>query len=95
MSSSIAAVDVVAQDPAALGVLRGRRRSSQVAGRAERGDLDDVAAEAHMRKPEPPADQPGSSGTAPCISLRMGVGDDVEIFRVLAEQQVADAAADQ
>ena len=61
---------------------------------AERRDLDDLVAEAHVREMEAPADQPAVAEQLLDL-VRMRVGRDVEILRVQAEQQVAHGAADQ
>ena len=61
---------------------------------AERGDLDDLVAEAHVREVKAPADQPAV--TEQLLDLvRMRVGGDVEVLRMQSEQQVAHGAADQ
>ena len=83
-------VDVVAQDPAAVGAFA---FVAAVARAAKRRNFDDLAAEAHMREAEPPADQAGVAEKLPDL-LGVGIRDDIEVLRVHAEQQVAYAAAD-
>ena len=61
---------------------------------AKRRDLDDVAAEAHVRQTEPPADQPAIAEQILDL-IGIGVRDDVEVFRMPVEQQIAHAAADE
>ena len=63
-------------------------------GRAERGDLDDLRAEAHVREVEAATDQAAVPEELADL-LRMGVRRDVEILGVQAEQQVAHRPADQ
>ena len=61
---------------------------------AERRDLDDLVAEAHVREVEAPADQPAvAEQLLDLVGVR--IGRDVEILRMQAEQQVAHGAADQ
>ena len=57
---------------------------------AERRDLDDLVAEAHVREVEAAPDQPAvAEELADLLGVR--VGRDVEILRAHAEQQVAHA----
>ncbi len=63
------------------------------AGGAEGRDLDDLLPEADVREPEAPADQAAIAKQAPHFVGR-GVGRDVEVFRLDADQEVTDAAAD-
>ena len=71
---------------------RGQFRGRQLP--AERRDLDGLGAEADVREPEPPADDPAVL-EQPLDLVRVRVGADVEVLRPAAEQQVADAAADE
>ena len=64
------------------------------AHRAERGHLDDLAAEEHVREPEAPADEPAVAEGALDL-LRQRAGRDVEVLRGNPEQQVAHAATDE
>src|SRR5690606_34299840 len=66
----------------------------RIVQRAERGYLDDLAAETHVYQPEAPADQPAVAEQG-LDFLRQRVGGDVEVLGFAAEQQVAHAAADQ
>ena len=61
----------------------------------EGGDLQDLAApEVDVRQPEPPPDQPAvAEGRAHLARVR--ARRDVEVLRRMAEQHVADAAADE
>ena len=61
---------------------------------AERGDLDRLGAELHVREPEAAADDPAVA-EEPLDLVRMRGGADVEVLRPAPEQQVADAAADE
>ena len=65
-----------------------------VAVGAEGGDFDDLAAEHHVCQAEPAADQPAVAEQRLDL-FRGGVGGDVEILGMAADQQVADRAADQ
>src|SRR5439155_12354913 len=59
----------------------------------ERGDLDDLATEADVGKPETPADQPRvAEHVLNLIGIR--VGRNVEIFGLALQQQVAHTATD-
>ena len=60
---------------------------------AERGYLDDLPPEVHVHDAEAAADDAGVAEQAPDV-FRSGVGGDVEILRLQAQQQVAHAAAD-
>ena len=60
---------------------RAPRPCERRAGRAERRDFDDLAAEEHMRETEPPADQTAVAEQLAHL-LRQRVGGDVEIFRL-------------
>ena len=61
---------------------------------AERRDLDDLGAEAHVRKVEAASDQPAvAEQLADLLGVR--VGRDVEVLRAQAEQQVTHRTADQ
>ena len=61
---------------------------------AEGAGLDDLVAEDHMRQPEAPADEEAVA-EEPADLAWLGVGAHVEILRLAAQQQVADAAADE
>jgi hypothetical protein len=65
-----------------------------VAGTAERRNLNGLRAEHHMRKTEAPANQAAVAETTLDVFGR-GIGGDVEILRVSAEQQIAHCTADQ
>jgi hypothetical protein len=71
---------------------RGRRCRRRVG--AEGRDLDDLAAEDHVREAEAPADQ-AQVAEQRLDLLGRRVGGDVEILRMAADQQVAHGAADQ
>ena len=86
------AVDVVAQQAAVLVQLA--VAAAVVAVGAEGGDLDDLAAEDHVRQPEAAADQAAVAELLLDL-LGRGVGGHVEVLRVMADQQVAHGAADQ
>src|SRR6266568_3901837 len=61
----------------------------------EGGDLQDLpAAEVDVRQPEPPADEPAIAEGGPHLA-RVRARRDVEVLRRVAEQDVADAAADE
>jgi hypothetical protein len=64
------------------------------AGRAKRRDLDDVAAEADVCQAKTPADQAAVAEQLLDL-IGIGVRDDVEVFGMPVEQQVADTAADE
>lgn len=53
-----------------------------------------ISGEHHVRQAEAPADQAAVAEQLAHL-LRRGVGGDVEVFRLFAEQQIAHAAADQ
>ena len=99
-SSSIDAVEVVAQDAAVLVVhpVAGLVDAVVLVHLGVRGaegrDLDDLHAEAHVREMEAPADQAAVAEQPPHL-LGVGVGRDVEVLRAQAEQQVAHGATDQ
>ena len=61
---------------------------------AEGGRLDDLRSEEDVREAEAAADDPAVLEQAPDV-VRGRAGDDVEVLRLAAEQQVADAAADE
>jgi hypothetical protein len=61
---------------------------------AERGDLDDLATEEHMRQPESATDEPAVAERA-FDFFRRRAGGDVEILRRNTDQKVAYAAADE
>ena len=86
-----AAVDVVAHDAAVDHVPVAR---AVVDVRTERGDLDRLGPEHHMRQAEAPPDQ---AAIAELLLDLLGrrVGRDVEVLRVAAEQQVAHGTADE
>ena len=58
----------------------------------KRCDLDDFTTEPHMRQTEPAPDQTTVAECRPHILWRR-IGGHVEILRVIAEQQIAHAAA--
>jgi hypothetical protein len=80
------------------GVVRRRLgRCRELLGRElapERGDLDVLGAEPHMREAEPASDDPAVPKEALDL-VRMRRGADVEVFRPPVEQQIADAPTDQ
>jgi len=57
-------------------------------------DLDDLAAELHVRKAEAAADQPAVAKRLTHL-LRAGVGGDVEVLGFAAQKQIAYPTADQ
>ncbi len=61
---------------------------------AEGGSLDDLRAEEDVGQPKTAADDPGVVKAAFDL-LRGGAGDDVEVLRLEAEQEIAHAAAHQ
>ena len=61
---------------------------------AKGGDFNDVAAKVDMRQAETAADKATVAENAGDL-FGTGVGGDVEVFRLFAEQQVADASADE
>ncbi|MNE74882.1 hypothetical protein D3C80_1709930 [compost metagenome] len=61
---------------------------------AEGGNLNDFRPEHHVRQTETAADQATVAEQLAHL-VRRGVGGDVEIFRLFAEQQVTHAATDQ
>src|SRR5690606_28256722 len=85
------AVGGVPQTAARLVVTPGA--APAVAGRAGPRRLDGIAGEAPVRSSEPPPDQPAVA-KQPVHLLRQRIGDDVEVLRVPAEQQITHAAAD-
>ncbi len=86
-----AAIDVVTHQHAVLDLAVA---AAVVAVGAEGGDLDDLAAEHHVRQAEAAADQPAVAEQLLDL-LRRGVGGHVEILGPPPHQQVADGAADQ
>ena len=61
---------------------------------AEGGDLDDLPSEAHVYDTKAPADDAGVAEQ--CMhGFRCCIGGDIKVFRVPAEQQVANGAAHQ
>ena len=62
--------------------------------RAEGGDFDDVAAEVDVREAEAATYQATVAKDAGDL-FRAGVGGNVEVFRLFAEEQVADTTADE
>ena len=87
------AVDVVAHD-ATVDPHVVRIAVGGAGARAEGRDLDDLPAHAHVREPEPAADEPAAPEEAP-HGLRRRGGRHVEVLRLEAQQQVAHASADQ
>lgn len=61
---------------------------------AERGDLDDVAAEDHVRQSKTTTDQT-AVGEQLFDLFRRRIGDDVKVFWLAPQQQIADTTADQ
>src|SRR3546814_6539307 len=61
---------------------------------AEGGDLDDLAAEHHVRQAETAADQAAVAEQVLDL-FRRGAGGDVEVLGMAADHQVAHGAADQ
>ena len=61
---------------------------------AEGRGLDDLRAEEHVGEAKPPADDARVAERGLDL-VRRGAGGDVEVLRLLADEQVADAAADQ
>ena len=61
---------------------------------AERRDLDDVAAEPDVRETKAAADQPAIAEQIVNL-IGIGVRDDVEVFRMPIEQEIAHSAADE
>ncbi len=86
-----AAVDVVAHQHAVLDLAV---TAAVVDVGAEGRDLDDLAAEHHVRQAEAAADQPAVAEQLFDL-LRRGIGGHVEILGPPPYQQVADGAADQ
>ena len=87
------AVDVVAHD-ASVDAHMIRIAGRLVEVRAEGRDLDDFSAHAHVREPEPASDETAVPEQA-AHGLRRRLGRDVEILRLEAQQQIADASTDQ
>jgi len=85
------AVDVVADQPA---VVHLAVAAAVVDVGAEGGHLDDLAPEHHMRQPEAATDQPAVAELLAHLFGR-GVGGDVEVLGMAADQQVTHCAADQ
>jgi hypothetical protein len=85
-------VDVVAQQAAAL--VRLPIAAAVVAVGAERGDLDDLAAEHDVRESEAAADQ---AAVAELLAHLLGrrIGGDVEVLGMAADEDVAHRAADE
>ena len=84
------AVDVVTQQHAFVGlvVIGNLGILSGTEGR----DLDDLAAELHVRKTEAATDKPAIAERLAHL-LRAGVGSDVKVFRFATQQQIAYATA--
>ncbi len=81
----------------AAALLRGLGWLDLGAGRdaaAERRHLDRLVAETDVGEPEAPADDPAVPEQLLDL-VRVGVGTDVEVFRLPAEQQVPHAATDE
>ena len=92
MQHAIDVAQLVDDDPFARFFRRGQLRGRQLT--TERGDLDRLGAEAHMRKPEAAADDPAVPEQLFHL-VGMRAGADIEVLRPAAEEQVAHAAADQ
>ncbi|MNV56557.1 hypothetical protein D3C71_1488490 [compost metagenome] len=84
-----AAVDVVSHQHAVLDLAVA---AAVIAVGAERGHLDDLAAEHHVRQAEAPADEPAVAEQLLDLFGR-GVGGDVEIFGASIDQKVAHGAS--
>ncbi len=61
---------------------------------SEGRNFDDLAAEANVRQPEPPTDQPTVAEQGSYL-IRVGVCRNIEIFGMQIKQRIAHAAADQ
>ena len=91
LAEDVVAADEEVVDDLAVGVLGRLHRGVAPEGR----DLDDLAAaEEDVREAEAPADDAAVAEEGPHV-LGAGARGDVEVLRLAAEEQVADAAADQ